>query len=49
VVKLVPTWDGPVFSEAMAGNRLLPGENPHIAPTTFDQWLKQERKAATGQ
>jgi uncharacterized protein YbjT (DUF2867 family) len=42
-VKLVPTWDGPVFTVAMAGNWLLPGENAHIAPTTFDQWLEQER------
>ena len=37
-VKLVPTWSGPL-SESMAGNVLLPGENAHIAPTTFDQWL----------
>jgi uncharacterized protein YbjT (DUF2867 family) len=37
-VKLVPTWSGP-FGEEMAGNVLLPGENAHIAPTTFDQWL----------
>ena len=37
-VKLVPTWFGPL-GEEMAGNVLLPGENAHIAPTTFDQWL----------
>ena len=37
-VKLLPTWSGPL-SESMAGNVLLPGENAHIAPTTFDQWL----------
>jgi uncharacterized protein YbjT (DUF2867 family) len=37
-VKLVPTWSGPL-GEEMAGNVMLPGENAHIAPTTFDQWL----------
>jgi uncharacterized protein YbjT (DUF2867 family) len=37
-VKLVPTWSG-IFSESMAGNVMLPGENARIAPTTFDDWL----------
>ena len=45
-VKLVPTWDCGIFGVAMAGNTLLPGEGAHIAPTTFDAWLEQERKAA---
>ncbi|MEY9859540.1 uncharacterized protein YbjT (DUF2867 family) [Catenulispora sp. GAS73] len=45
-VKLVPTWDGGIFGVAMAGNTLLPGEGARIAPTTFDAWLEQERKAA---
>jgi uncharacterized protein YbjT (DUF2867 family) len=44
-VKLVPTWDG-LFNVAMAGNVLLPGKGAHIAPTTFEAWLEQERKAA---
>lgn len=44
-VKLVPTWDG-LFGVAMAGNVLLPGEGAHIAPTTFETWLEQEREAA---
>jgi len=44
-VKLVPTWEG-LFGVAMAGNVLLPGEGAHIAPTTFETWLEQERKAA---
>jgi hypothetical protein len=30
----------------MAGNKLLPGPDAHIGPTTFDAWLEQERKAA---
>ncbi|GLY75966.1 SDR family oxidoreductase [Actinoallomurus iriomotensis] len=37
-VKLVPTWTG-LFGPDMAGNALLPGEDAHIAPTTFDEWL----------
>ena len=45
-VKLVPTWDNGIFGVAMAGNTLLPGEGAHIAPTTFDEWLEQERAAA---
>lgn len=45
-VKLEPTWDGGLFGPAMAGNTLLPGERAHIAPTTFDEWLEQERKSA---
>lgn len=45
-VKLEPTWDGGLFGLAMAGNTLLPGERVHIAPTTFDEWLEQERTSA---
>jgi uncharacterized protein YbjT (DUF2867 family) len=45
-VFLAPTWDGGIFSEEMAGNKLLPGPDAHIGPTTFDAWLEQERKAA---
>ncbi|MEJ2855659.1 MULTISPECIES: SDR family oxidoreductase [unclassified Saccharothrix] len=41
-VTLVPTWDGAIGVE-MAGNVLLPGEDAHIAPTTFDQWLATQR------
>ncbi|MDP9869530.1 MULTISPECIES: SDR family oxidoreductase [Streptosporangium] len=41
-VKLVPTWSGP-FGLAMAGNALLPGEGARIAPTTFDEWLAEQR------
>ncbi len=37
-VKLVPTWSG-IFSTAMAGEVLLPGDDAHLAPTTFDEWL----------
>ena len=42
-VKLVPTWSG-VFGPEMAGNVLLPGEDARIAPTTFDDWLAQQRR-----
>jgi uncharacterized protein YbjT (DUF2867 family) len=45
-LKLVPTWDSGLFGVAMAGNTLLPGAGAHIAPTTFEEWLEQERKAA---
>jgi uncharacterized protein YbjT (DUF2867 family) len=38
-VKLVPTWSG-FFGPEMAGNAMLPGDGAHIAPTTFDDWLK---------
>lgn len=41
-VKLVPTWSA-VFGPAMAGNVLLPGEGARIAPTTFDEWLAEQR------
>jgi uncharacterized protein YbjT (DUF2867 family) len=41
-VKLVPTWSGP-FGPEMACNVLLPGDGARIAPTTFEQWLADER------
>jgi uncharacterized protein YbjT (DUF2867 family) len=41
-VKLVPTWSA-VFGLSMAGNVLLPGESARIAPTTFDEWLAEQR------
>ncbi len=41
-VELVPTW-GSLFGPEMAGNVLLPGEGARIAPTTFGQWLAQQR------
>jgi uncharacterized protein YbjT (DUF2867 family) len=44
-VKLVPTWDGPLFGLHMAGNVLLPGKDAWLAPTTFEEWLEQERAA----
>ncbi|NUP28564.1 MAG: NmrA family transcriptional regulator, partial [Nocardia sp.] len=31
------------FGPEMAGNALLPGENARIAPTTFEQWLAEQR------
>ncbi|HZG92963.1 MAG TPA: NAD(P)H-binding protein [Pseudonocardia sp.] len=41
-VRLVPTWSG-LFGPAMAGDVLLPGEGARIAPTSFDEWLAQQR------
>jgi uncharacterized protein YbjT (DUF2867 family) len=41
-VKLLPTWST-AFGPEMAGNVLLPGENARIAPTSFDQWLADQR------
>jgi uncharacterized protein YbjT (DUF2867 family) len=44
-VRLVPTWSS-VFGPSMAGNILLPADDAHIAPTTFDEWLSELRSAA---
>lgn len=41
-VRLVPTWSG-TFGTAMAGEVLLPGDGARIAPTTFEDWLDQQR------
>ncbi|WP_395307689.1 SDR family oxidoreductase [Mycobacterium sp. AMU20-3851] len=41
-VRLVPTWSS-VFGPEMAGNALLPGPDARLAPTTFEQWLSQQR------
>jgi hypothetical protein len=41
-VKLVPTWSS-VHGVEMAGDVLLPSEDGRIAPTTFDEWLAQQR------
>jgi uncharacterized protein YbjT (DUF2867 family) len=37
-IVLEPTWRG-LFDTSMAGEVLLPGPDPRIAPTTFDEWL----------
>ncbi|GAA1422900.1 SDR family oxidoreductase [Catellatospora coxensis] len=42
-VKLVPTWSS-VLGVEMAGDVMLPGRNARIAPTTFDEWLREQRK-----
>ena len=41
-VRLVPTWSG-LFGPEWAGDVLLPGEDARIAPTTFDDWLRDQR------
>ncbi|MDG4786458.1 NAD(P)H-binding protein [Micromonospora sp. WMMD1102] len=45
-VRLVPTWSG-LFGPAMAGTVLLPGEGARITPTTFDEWLAEQRQDHT--
>ncbi|GAA4960430.1 uncharacterized protein YbjT (DUF2867 family) [Nonomuraea thailandensis] len=41
-VRLVPTWSA-LFGTEMAGDALLPGEGARLAPTTFEEWLAQQR------
>ncbi|MGR6915666.1 SDR family oxidoreductase [[Actinomadura] parvosata] len=41
-VKLVPVWSG-LFGTEMAGDVLLPGKDARITPTTFEEWLGQQR------
>jgi uncharacterized protein YbjT (DUF2867 family) len=38
-VRLVPTWRGPVFDTAMAGEVMLPGEGARLGRITFAAWL----------
>ena len=44
-LKLVPTWSS-VFGPSMAGDVLLPTEGARIAPTTFDEWLAEQRPSS---
>ncbi|HEY6805400.1 MAG TPA: SDR family oxidoreductase [Pyrinomonadaceae bacterium] len=39
-VKLIPSWEG-LFGVEAAGDIMLPDADARIAPTTFDEWLKQ--------
>ncbi|MEV4415158.1 NAD(P)H-binding protein [Catellatospora sp. NPDC049609] len=41
-VKLVPTWSS-LFGVEMAGEVLLPQAGARIAPTSFDEWLAEQR------
>lgn len=41
-VKLVPTWSS-LFGVEMAGDALLPHAGARIAPTSFDEWLAEQR------
>ncbi|WP_157245670.1 SDR family oxidoreductase [Nonomuraea typhae] len=41
-VELVPTWSA-VFGPSMAGEVLLPGPGARIAPTTFEEWLAEQK------
>ncbi|GAA3769032.1 hypothetical protein GCM10022379_40970 [Micromonospora maritima] len=41
-VRLVPTWSSS-FGPEMAGDVLLPDAGARIAPTTFDEWLAEQR------
>lgn len=48
-VRLVPTWDNGFFDVSMAGDVLLPAADAEIAPTSFEEWLRDERaRAAPG-
>lgn len=49
-LRLVPTWDPhkTPFGPEMAGDVLLPRADARITPTTFDQWLDQQRTATAG-
>lgn len=47
-VRLVPTWHTGIFGPEMAGDMLLPGEGAELAPTTFEDWLSQEREGRRG-
>jgi uncharacterized protein YbjT (DUF2867 family) len=42
-VTLVPTWSG-LFGPAMSGDVLLPGADARHAPTTFEDWLAEQRR-----
>ncbi|MFF8867754.1 SDR family oxidoreductase [Streptomyces sp. NPDC015139] len=46
-VKLVPTWSS-ILGPEMAGDVLLPGEDARIAPTTFEEWLANDRRSGRG-
>ncbi|PKW12417.1 Uncharacterized conserved protein YbjT, contains NAD(P)-binding and DUF2867 domains [Streptomyces sp. 1222.5] len=46
-VRLVPTWSS-ILGPEMAGNVLLPGEDARIAPTTFEEWLANDRRSGRG-
>ena len=45
-VELVPSWRGVPFGVEMAGEVLLPGRGARLAPTTFDDWLLDDWRAA---
>jgi len=45
-VKLIPSWDGALLGVEAAGDILLPDSEARIAPTTFDEWLSQQKRAS---
>ena len=46
-LRLIPSWRSGVFGEEAAGEKLLPGPEARLAPTTFDTWLATQRAAAS--
>ncbi|OXM70709.1 NAD(P)H-binding protein [Amycolatopsis thermalba] len=38
-----PTWSG-LFGPEMAGEVMLAGDGARLAPTTFDEWLAEQRR-----
>ncbi|MEU3274915.1 SDR family oxidoreductase [Saccharomonospora sp. NPDC006951] len=45
-ITLVPTWHTGIFDASMAGDALLPAPDAEIAPTSFDTWLEEEKRAS---
>ncbi len=43
---LVPSWRGVPYGVEMAGEVLLPGRGARLAPTTFQDWLLDDWRAA---
>lgn len=42
-IRLIPTWRSGIFGVDAAGEALLAGPDARLAPTSFDEWLKQQR------
>ena len=45
-LRLVPTWRGVPYGVEMAGEVLLPGRGARLMPTSFDDWLLDDWRAA---
>jgi hypothetical protein len=45
-MRLIPSWRIGVFGVDAAGEKLLPGHEVRLAPTTFDAWLTAQTATA---